>query len=100
MTLSRPVRSRVADISRDLLTGDFQLKLQSGDSVRAKNVLLATGAYINISGILSDFVPSELDLTLTSQTVAFIRISDREAMVSYLFSPHYSLLFEMKCWRG
>ena len=74
-------RSGVRNISRDSVTGEFVLRLLSGETLTAKNVLLATGAFINISGIIKDFVSSDLDLRLTSQTVAFIKISDSEARV-------------------
>ena len=57
------------------------LTLLSGETISAKNVLLATGAFVNISGIIKDFVASDLDLTLTSQTVAFVKISESEARV-------------------
>ena len=57
------------------------MSLLSGESVRAANVILAAGAFTNISGILKQFVGSDLDLILTSQTVAFLRISESEARV-------------------
>ena len=65
----------------DSVTGEYELSLRSGESILATNVLIATGAYINISGILREFTESDVDLTLTTQTVAFIRISDSEATV-------------------
>ena len=71
----------MTDISRDSQSGVFLLGLLSGETIRATNVLLAAGAFTNISGILNQFVASDLDLTLTSQTVAFLRISDSEARV-------------------
>ena len=58
------------------------VRLVSGETVRAGQVLLATGAYLNMSGLVRDFTDSDLDLTLTSQTVAFVRISPSEAAVS------------------
>ena len=76
-----PIRSGVRGISRDSVSGGFVLALLSGETVTAKNVLLATGAFLNISGIIKDFVASDLDLRLASQTVAFIKISDSEARV-------------------
>ena len=54
----------------------------TGEVVLAGHVLLATGAYINLSGILRELSDLHLDLHLTSQTVAFLRISPSEASVS------------------
>ena len=75
------IRSGVRGISRDSVSGGFALALLSGETITAKNVLLATGAFLNISGLMKDFVASDLDLTLTSQTVAFLKISESEARV-------------------
>ena len=44
-------------------------------------MILAMGAYFNISNILSPFTAREMDLTLTSQTIAYIRVSPEEAEV-------------------
>merc|ERR1719474_320881 len=51
----------------------------SGKCFFAKNLILATGAYLNISGHLSNFKNQQLDLSLTSQTIAFLEITSEEA---------------------
>jgi len=57
----------------------YILKLSDGTNVKASKVVLATGAYLNISKHLQDFFSNEVDLTLTTQTVAYLHISDKEA---------------------
>ena len=70
------------------MSGEFALTLLSGETINAKKVILATGAFLNISGIIQEFVESDLDLTLTSQTVAFVRVSESEARVRSPSSYH------------
>ena len=55
--------------------------MTSGEDVQCRNVILAMGAYFNISGVLAPFTSREMDLTLTSQTIAYIRVSAEEAEV-------------------
>ena len=86
------IRSGVSGISRDCPSGEFVLSLMSGGTIRARKVLLATGAFVNISGIIKDFVESDLDLTLTSQTVAFLRVSESEARVGSPSPPLHCIL--------
>ena len=59
----------------------FTLKMTSGKDVQSRTVILAMGAYFNISGVLTPFTSREMDLTLTSQTIAYIRVSAEEAEV-------------------
>merc|ERR1712181_51852 len=40
---------------------------------------LATGAYLNLSNHLKPFISKEVNLRLTTQTVAYLRISEDEA---------------------
>ena len=62
----------------------------TGEVVLAGHVLLATGAYINFSGMLREVSDLQLDLNLTSQTVAFLRISPSEASVSSALPVSFS----------
>ena len=55
--------------------------MTSGEDVQSRNVILAMGAYFNISGVLTPFTSREMDLKLTSQTIAYIRVSAKEAKV-------------------
>ena len=75
------IRSGLSRISQDDQSLVFTLKLTSGQEVQSRNVILAMGAYFNISNILSPFTAREMDLTLTSQTIAYIRVSPEEAEV-------------------
>ena len=75
------LRSGLSRISQDDQSLVFTLKLASGQEVQSRNVILAMGAYFNISSILSPFTAREMDLTLTSQTIAYIRVSPEEAEV-------------------
>ena len=75
------LRSGLSRISQDDQSLIFTLKLTSGQEVQSRNVILAMGAYFNISNILSPFTAREMDLTLTSQTIAYIRVSPEEAEV-------------------
>ena len=75
------LRSGLSRISQDDQSLVFTLKLTSGQEVQSRNVILAMGAYFNISSILSPFTTREMDLTLTSQTIAYIRVSPEEAEV-------------------
>ena len=75
------LRSGLSRISQDDQSLIFTLKLTSGQEVQSRNVILAMGAYFNISSILSPFTAREMDLTLTSQTIAYIRVSPEEAEV-------------------
>ena len=60
--------------------------MTSGEDVQSRNVILAMGAYFNISGVLTPFTSREMDLTLTSQTIAYIRVSAEEAEVGLWLS--------------
>ena len=53
----------------------------SGSTVLSRNVILCTGAYFNISNLLAAFTDKQLDLTLTCQTVAYVKLSEDEAQV-------------------
>ena len=75
------LRSGLSSISQDDQSSIFTLKMTSGEEVKSRNVILAMGAYFNISGVLTPFTSREMDLTLTSQTIAYIRVSAEEAEV-------------------
>ena len=49
--------------------GHFVLKLSSGKSISSQKVILATGAYLNLSDHLKSFTSKEVNLRLTTQTV-------------------------------
>ena len=49
--------------------GHFVLLLSSGQSIKSKKVILATGAYLNLSNHLKPFISKEVNLRLTTQTV-------------------------------
>ena len=72
------IKDAVHSVTKDN-SGVYQVMLSSGDVVKTKNVILATGAYLNISGHLSQFTDQHLDLDLMGQTVAFLRVSDETA---------------------
>ena len=57
----------------------YRLSLSNGEIIRASKVLLATGAYLNLSKHLQHFFTTEASLKLTTQTVAYLRISEEEA---------------------
>ena len=57
----------------------YQLTLANGKTIKSSNVVLATGAYLNISKYLQHFFKAEVALNLTTQTVAYLRISEEEA---------------------
>jgi len=59
--------------------GHFILQLSSDKSITSQRVILATGAYLNLSNHLKPFISREVDLRLTTQTVAYLRISEEEA---------------------
>ena len=49
--------------------GHFVLRLSSGESITSQRVILATGAYLNLSNHLKPFISKEVNLRLTTQTV-------------------------------
>ena len=49
--------------------GHFVLELSSGKSISSQKVILATGAYLNLSNHLKPFTSKEVNLRLTTQTV-------------------------------
>ena len=73
------IEASVLNISKH--DNDFQLLLSNGDKIKSQKVILATGAYLNLSHHLTPFLPpdQELYLTLTTQSIAYLRIPDREA---------------------
>ena len=75
------IRSGLSSISQDDQSMIFTLKMISGEEVQSRNVILAMGAYFNISSILSPFTARDMELSLTSQTIAYIRVSPKEAEV-------------------
>jgi len=73
------IRDGVLTLSQNAETHLYQIQTMSGEFLFAKNVILATGAYMNLSGHLPSFTEKQLDLRLTSATIAFIEISSEEA---------------------
>jgi len=73
------IEASVLKISKD--KNDFQLLLSNGDKIKSRKVILATGAYLNLSHHLTPFLPpgEEINLTLTTQNIAYLRIPDKEA---------------------
>jgi len=57
----------------------FVLTLASGKTLVATKVILAQGAYLRFSNLLKKFVKNDADLVLTTQTIAYLRVSDEEA---------------------
>ena len=49
--------------------GHFVLHLSSGENIASQRVILATGAYLNLSNHLKPFISKEVNLRLTTQTV-------------------------------
>ena len=74
-------RTGVTNVRHNAASSTYILETQSGDCVEASKVVLATGAYLNISHLLAPFTDLQMDLTLTAQTVAFIRLAESEAEV-------------------
>ena len=48
------------------------------------------GAYFNISGVLTPFTRREMELTLTTQTIAYIRVSAQEAEVGVINKQYWT----------
>ena len=71
----------MTNVRHNAASSTYILETQSGDCVEASKVVLATGAYLNISHLLAPFTDLQMDLTLTAQTVAFIRLVESEAEV-------------------
>ena len=64
--------------------------MTSGEEVQSRNVILAMGAYFNISGLLTPFTRREMELTLTTQTIAYIRVSAQEAEVGVINKQYWT----------
>ena len=79
-------------VRHNAASSTYLLETQSGGCVEASKVVLATGAYLNISHLLAPFTDLQMDLTLTAQTVAFIRLAESEAEVSLGLVLNYFLL--------
>ena len=47
--------------------------------IKAKKVLLAPGAYVNLHSLITHLCPEKPDLTLTTQTVAYLEVTPNEA---------------------
>eukprot|EP00092_Neocalanus_flemingeri_P024620 GFUD01026703.1.p1 GENE.GFUD01026703.1~~GFUD01026703.1.p1 ORF type:complete len:407 (+),score=122.84 GFUD01026703.1:198-1418(+) len=67
----------VTDIKKD--DTNFLLTLSNGKTLSADKIILAQGAYLNWSKLLKNFFKMEVDLQLTTQTIAYLRVSDEEA---------------------
>ena len=81
----------MTNVRHNAASSIYLLETQSGGCVEASKVVLATGAYLNISHLLAPFTDLQMDLTLTAQTVAFIRLAESEAEVSLGFVLNYFL---------
>ena len=77
------IKHGVAAISQEEQSQEYCIKLTNGDKVMTRNVILATGAYLNISNHLSAFTDKLLDLSLMAQTVAFVQITQQMAEVGH-----------------
>ena len=82
----------MTNVRHNAASSTYLLETQSGGCVEASKVVLATGAYLNISHLLAPFTDLQMDLTLTAQTVAFIRLAESEAEVSLGLVLNYFLL--------
>ena len=82
----------MTNVRHNAASSTYILETQSGGCVEASKVVLATGAYLNISHLLAPFTDLQMDLTLTAQTVAFIRLAESEAEVSLSLVLNYFLL--------
>ena len=58
--------------------GGWRLKLAGGEELQAAKVVLAPGAWLNLSELLAGHCPAPA-LTLTRQTVAFLALPPAEA---------------------
>ena len=81
----------MTNVRHNAASSIYLLETQSGGCVEASKVVLATGAYLNISHLLAPFTDLQMDLTLTAQTVAFIRLAESEAEVSLSLVLNYIL---------
>ena len=82
----------MTNVRHNAAASTYLLETQSGGCVEASKVVLATGAYLNISHLLAPFTDLQMDLTLTAQTVAFIRLAESEAEVCLGLVLNYFLL--------
>ena len=82
----------MTNVRHNAASSNYLLETQSGGCVEASKVVLATGAYLNISHLLAPFTDLQMDLTLTAQTVAFIRLTKSEAEVCFGLVLNYFLL--------
>ena len=57
----------------------FILTLSNGKKLTAAKIILAQGAYLNFSNLLKNFTKMDVDLRLTTQTIAYLQVSDEEA---------------------
>ena len=47
--------------------------------IKARKVILAAGAYVNFHSLIGDLCPKKPNLKLTTQTVAYLEVSETEA---------------------
>jgi len=59
--------------------GIFILTLSNRKPLRAGKVILAQGAYLNFSNLLTNFTKLDVDLRLATQTIAYLHVSEEEA---------------------
>jgi sarcosine oxidase len=71
------VKEAVTAVTKE--EGGFRLLLAGGGELRAKKVVLATGAHTAVSGLLKDLTGRRPALDLATQTVAFLAVPPGEA---------------------
>ena len=72
------LQEAVKDITKE--DDKYCLLLSSGETIKSEKVVLAIGAYLNISKLLNNFFKEEVNLTLATQTVAYLKVPEEEAM--------------------
>merc|ERR1712032_91288 len=87
------VRQSVSQVKRE--GGLFQIIFGHGQSLWAEKVILATGAATSVNSLVEDLTGRQISLSLAGQTVAFLRLSVKQAAaLSYL--PALSTFFRTK----
>lgn len=91
------VREGVVGVRRE--GEELHLTTTEGRLVRAKKVILATGAHTNLSGHLQELAGREADISLAGQTVAYLQVPPREA-ARLASMPTMSTCYSSGCLDG
>jgi sarcosine oxidase len=85
--------SRVQDVVTGLQRHGtrWQAQLRTGQSVVADRVVVAVGAYTNVSGLLAPHVPGVVDMAVMGCTVVLLEVDGPDAadFPGYMYSSHH-----------